>query len=361
MLRHEPSKRVQSYFPAGIPHPKIAFVAQSPGATELEKGVPLIGQSGTLLRECAERAGIIWDECYRGNVIEFKPPSNDFTGYYCGKKADEGGKVYLFPPIAPGKYLRPEWFDEVARLKTELSHLKPNIVIPLGNEALWALTGLSGITKYRGTVMESNLVPGLKVLPTWHPAGVLRAYENKLDLILDLKKAEEESHFPEIRHVKREIWIYPEIEDLWEFEKLFASSADAICSVDIETPHSQIGCIGFAWDPYNALVVPFWSDLRPGHNYWRELGEELEAWRFVEHILSTYPVLGQNFYAFDLWYLLQTMGLVTKRLQEDTMIKHHAHMPEMTKKLGYLTSLYCNAPAYKTLRPRGIKAEKREE
>ena len=357
-MRHEPSARVPSYFPQG--DCRIAFVGQSPGKNEVDQGLPLVGASGKLLQSACAKAGIDWLSCYRGNVCEFRPPNNDFLGYYCAKKAEVGGKDYTLPPLQSGKYLKPLWFDQLDRLKEELAWIKPNVVVTLGNESLWALTGESGITKYRGSLMESTLLPGVKVLPTWHPAGVLRNYENLLDLILDLKKAEREAAFPEIKTKPREFWIYPEIEDLNEFERLYASPG-GLCSVDIETPNRQVSCIGFAWDAAHALVVPFWSDLRSGHSYWRTLEEELEAWDFVEHILADYPVLGQNFYAYDLWYLLKSMGLVTRQLCEDTMIQHHAHMPEMSKGLGYLTSLYCNEVAYKTLRPRGIKAEKRDE
>lgn len=359
MNRYEPSIRVPSYYPPEGLSSGIAFVAQSPGRKELDDGIPLVGASGKLLHECCDKAGISWLQCYRGNVIGFKPPANDFN-FFCGKKADVGGKDYPLPPIKQGQYLKPIWFDELERLRDELLLVRPNVCVPLGNEALWAITKLSGITKYRGAVMESSLVPGMKVLPSWHPAAILRNYTMKIDLILDLIKAKVESAYPEIRMIPREIWIYPEVDDLWKWEEMYASP-EAICSVDIETPHNQVACIGFAFDKRHALVVPFWSDLRPGHSYWRTFEEEMEAWRFVEHMLATYPVLGQNFYAYDLWYLLREMGLVTKRLREDTMIQHHAHMPEMSKKLGYLTSLYCNLPAYKALRPRGTKAEKRDE
>jgi DNA polymerase len=357
--RLEPSKRVPSYFPPPGSSGGLGFVAQSPGRQELDDGLPLVGASGKLLRECSDKAGLDWHSCYRGNVIGFKPPNNDF-GFFCGKKAEVGGKTYTKPFIKSGQYLKPCWFDELIRLAEEILVTKPNVVVTLGNEALWAMTELSGITKYRGSVMESKLVPGQKIVPTWHPAAVLRAYDLKLDLTLDLIKARNEAAFPEIRHVPRQIWIYPEIEDLWEFEKQF-SHVGPLCSVDIETAHNEVTCIGFAFDPNNALVVPFWSELRPGHSYWTSLEEELEAWRFVRHMLDTYCILGQNYYAYDSWFMLRTLGLVSRKMTADTMIQHHAHMPELQKKLGYLTSIYCNAPAYKTLRPRGQKAEKRDE
>lgn len=357
--RFEPSPRVPSYFPPEGLSCGLAFVAQSPGKREVDLLTPLVGASGQLLKACCEKAGISWLQTYKGNVVGFRPPSNDFS-FFCGKKADVGGKDYTLPPISSGKYLRPIWFDELDRLRAEIETVKPNVVVTLGNEALWALTKQSGIGKWRGTVMESSLVPGMKVLPTWHPAAVLRSQDLKIELILDLIKARTEAEYPDVRQLSREMWIYPEIKDLWEWERLHASPG-ALLSADIENPGGFFKCIGFAFDYRHSLCVPFWSDLRPGHSYWRELEDEIEAWSFVEHMLTTYPILGQNWYAYDSWVLLKEMGLRSAHIREDTMIQHHAHHPELGKKLGYLASLYCNVPAYKTIRPRGQKATKRDE
>lgn len=357
--RYEPSVRVPSYFPPqGLPR-DIAFVAQSPGKNEVEQGQPLVGASGRLLKQCCHKAGISWAEAYRGNVIEFRPPGNDFD-FFCGKKAEVGGKDYTLPPISSGKYLRPIWFDQLERLKMELEDLKPNVVVALGNEALWALTRCSGIGKHRGAVTESTLVPGLKVIPTWHPASIFRAYDNKLDLILDLIKAKAESEYPDIRQMHREMWLYPELKDLYVWERQ-ESQYGPLLSVDIENPGRVIKCIGFSFRESCALCVPFWSDFRKGHSYWEEVEDEIEAWTWIEHMLETYPILGQNYYAYDAWVLLKEMGLCSAHIREDTMEQHHAHQPELSKKLGYLASIYCNIPAWKTYRPRGQKAEKRDE
>ena len=193
-----------SYFPPSGTGCTLAFVAQSPGKVEVEQGTPLVGASGRLLQQCCAKAGINWESAYKGNVISFRPPGNDF-GFFCGKKAQVGGSAYTLPPISSGKYLRPEWFDELDRLRDELVRLKPNVIVALGNEALWALTKCSGIGNYRGAVMESTLVKGAKTLPTWHPAAVLRAYDKKLDLTLDLIKAQAESEYPDVRQIHREM------------------------------------------------------------------------------------------------------------------------------------------------------------
>ncbi len=275
-----------------------------------------------------------------------------------------GGKDYHLPPIASGVYLRPEYFPQLERLKQELIDIKPNLVVTLGREALWALTGLSGINKYRGNIVESTLVPGLKVLPTFHPAGVFRQYGNKVYLTLDLFKARSEMEFPDIRTLHREMHLYPESPaELWEW--LAIQGDRSLLSVDIEDRTSKgkkiIECIGFAFSPTNALVVPFWSELRTDHNYWADAEDEVEAWDFIEFMLSSYFVIGQNYVAYDTWVMWKEMSLQTLYLAEDTMIQHHSFQPEMQKGLGMLASIYCNVPAYKTFKPRGKRATKRDE
>jgi len=360
--------RVPSFFPEIFNG--IAFVAQTPGKNEVKELKPLVGASGQLLQEVCVTAGIDFDTCALLNVVGFRPPGNDF-GFFCGKKAEVGGKDYPLPPIASGMYLRPKYIPELTRLKEELEELKPNLVVALGREALWALTGLSGINKYRGALVESNLVPGLKVLPTFHPAGIFRQYGNKVYLTLDLFKAKAEMSFPDFQALARTIHIYPESpSELWDWHKeavkeKYSRLHHCRLSVDIEDRTSQgkkvIECIGFAFSPFNALVVPFFSELKPHNNYWPTEEEETQAWDFVEYMLATHPVMGQNYMAYDTWVMFKEMGLKTRFFLEDTMIQHHAFQPEMKKGLGVLASIYCNVPAYKTLKPRGRKIAKRDE
>lgn len=356
----EPSKRVSLYQPRQeFP---LAIVAQSPGARELEQGEPLVGPSGKLLRGCFEKAELPFDDCLRTNVIGFKPPSNDFT-YFCVKKKSEIPKDYPYEKISTQVgYLHPDWFPELERLKDELLDYSPNLVLACGAEALWALCGVGAIVKYRGSIMESTLVPGLKVLPTRHPAAALRDYSLRAIILQDLFKAAAEVKTKGIDFRDRVISIYPDsAAELWAWYRRQDPVPGAPVSVDIETRQGTITCIGFSFYSDAALVVPFWSDLRAGHNYWPDEEEELAAWEFAEKILKRHPVIGQNYYAYDTYYQAMTLGILPGQLGVDTMILHHNYQPELPKDLGFLTSIYCNEPAYKTLRPRGQKADKRDE
>jgi DNA polymerase len=351
---------VPAYVPSSYNF-KIAVVGEAPGAEEVKKKIPFVGKAGQLLDQCLAKAGIRRSNCMFTNVFNIRPPGNA-VDFFCAKKK-EVGPGYRLLPLSTGHYVKPEYLSHLDRLKEELEAARPNLVLALGNTPLWALCRVTGIGKYRGSVMTSTLVPGLKVLPTWHPAGVLRKYENKIELIIDLIKAEYESHFAEIRRQPRDIWIYPEIKDLYEWQSLRAIEG-GLLSVDIETKSRKfISCIGFSFDSLCALVVPFWDPLRPGNSYWRTLEDELEVWDWVSYMLEEFPCdkMGQNFVAFDTWMMLASFGIFPRNILHDTMLEAHSQQPEMPKDLGFLTSIHCNEPAYKMFRPRGYWIEKRDE
>jgi len=354
-------KIVPATIPLNGPH-KIAFIGEAPGENEEREGEVFIGAAGVMLDKCCKLAGISRGEAMITNVFNFRPPGNNIDAF-CGTKKEVGGAEYKVIPLGAGQYVKPQYLSNLARLKSELSYFKPNIAIALGNTALWALCNVTGIGKYRGGVMESTLVPGLKVIPTWHPASVLRKYDNKVVLVADLIKARGEAEYREIRRTQREIWIYPEIKDLYEWSRRYGSTT-SLLSVDIETKAGRfISCVGFAFTKDNALVVPFWDPLREGNSYWRTLEEEVAAWNWVRAMLTTYPCrkLGQNYIAYDSNFLLTKLGIFTRHFEHDCMIAAHAQQPEMEKGLGFLTSVHCNEPAYKTIRPRGYSTAKREE
>jgi len=293
------------------------------------------------------------------NVFAFRPEQNKIITL-CGSKKDVGGKNYTYSAIQFGKYLRPEYLPEVARLKEELLQVKPNLVIALGAVASWALCGVNTISTIRGAIAESTLIPGLKVLPTFHPANIFRQWANRPILLADLIKAKGEISFPEIRRPQRNILVNPTIQDLWDFYNFVLQNPDAILSIDIETSCKTITCISFSFSPDFAIVIPFHEPLKPSGNYWSSLEEELEAWKIVKLLLLTpNPKLGQNF-LYDMQYLAR-MGFKINNVLHDTMLLHHALYPEMEKGLGFLGSLYSNESAWKLMRKRRgdavVKAE----
>lgn len=356
---------IPSFAPSGPCPAKIAIVGEALGQQEEILGQPFVGGSGQELTRMLAEAGIERKTCYLTNVFHTRPPDNKLDNW-CGKKAEvKGTAVEAWEPLARGKYLRPEHaFPQgldapsiLDRLEAELRAVQPNVVIALGNTACWALASQTAITKIRGTVVESMLIPDLKVLPTYHPAAILRKWDWRATSVADLMKAGRESAFPEIVRPKREVWIDPTLEDLerWEAELHRAP----MLAFDIETGHGLITEIGFAPSESLAYVIPFVDQRQPGYSYWPDEAAELMAWQVVQRLLASPATkLAQNG-LYDVQYLWRA-GCPILNYNEDTMILHHALQPEMEKSLGFLGSVYCDDAAWKLLNDKTVREGKRE-
>lgn len=335
---------------------KIAFVGEAPGEQEELIGLPLVGKSGQEFTSMLQEAGIERKHCYLTNVLWTRPPGNKLDSFLISKRDCPPG--YSLPAVKQGSYLHPSLLSELERLRLELTTARPNLVVALGNTATWALTGSSKISSSRGAVAESTLVPGLKVLPTYHPAAVLRNWSWRVIVIQDLLKAAREMEYPEIRRPARRITINPQALDAKYF--LEDAAQAPILSCDIETEKRQITIIGFATSVSRGFVIPFWDKRKPDFSYFSE-ADELLVWDCVAALLRKHPrVLFQNG-LYDVQYLWR-MGIPVPGFTDDTMLLHHSMFPELPKSLEFLGSIYTNEISWKKMRPRhGAGETKREE
>ena len=346
------------------------FVAEAPGSEEEREGVPLIGPSGQEFRQCCIEAGLDISIARLDNIFHDRPPGNRLDAEWCRSKkivseayielrpalikacpSYEWPSTYTWSSLSQGKYILPEHLPELQRLREEILRVKPNLVVALGGKALWALCGRSTIKALRGTSRLSTLVPGQKVLPTWHPAYVQRAYGDRLDLVADLMKAKREMLQPEIHRPHREIWIDPTIEEMYFFYENFIKG-QPLLAFDTETAHKQITTVSFAASTDRALVVPFVDKSKPGYCYWPTKALEVLAWRFVWMVLNSgIPLLAQNG-LYDMQYFWFKHGIPVTNYAEDTMLLHHSLYIEKKKDLGYLGSIYTDEAAWKLMRTR---------
>ena len=182
----------------------ILLVGEARGEVEARHNSSFIGPSGAELLRMLNESGIItftfadrdylhkyyaqsdpscieaiWGlhpEVVRTNVFQIHPPRNDLV-YFCGPKA-EG--IPGYPALLKSKYVREEFSHELDRLAEEIISYDPNLVICLGNSALWALAGRTGITKLRGTtLLSTHTAADFKLLPTYHPSAILRQWDNR--------------------------------------------------------------------------------------------------------------------------------------------------------------------------------------
>jgi hypothetical protein len=221
-------------------------------------------------------------EVYRTNVFNLRPAGNRIENLCTSKEWAIPG----YPTLSPNKYVNKKYAPELERLANELDNINPNLVVALGNTATWALLGQSSITKIRGaTGYSTHTISGFKVLPTYHPAAIMRQWELRPVGVIDLAKAVRERDHRDIRRPKRIICIPETLEDLWAYRPRIDGCERL--SVDIETSGTQITCIGFAPDPGTALVIPLVHRQRIGRSYWSGADIEEAVWGFIREVLES--------------------------------------------------------------------------
>lgn len=330
---------------------KIALVGEAWGETESILKQPFVGQAGQELNRILADAGIDRAECFVTNVFNFQPKGNDIETLCTGAK--DPLRAPGLPPLSTGSYVKREYLSELDRLHQEIRQATPNITVALGNTACWALLNSSGISKLRGTTAISSLIPGTKVLPTYHPAAILRQWSLRAVTVLDLIKAKRESAYPEIRRVRRQLLIDPTLEDLDAFYRDHITPAPSVV-FDIETAvvrtKRQITNIGFAPSPLIALNIPFFDARKaPGNSYWGSISDEIAAVHFIRRVFSN----GKTFIAqngmYDVSWIWGVYGIPVPTFDEDTMLLHHSLQPESPKALDFLGSVYADEMAWKLL------------
>ena len=351
------------------------LVGEAMGENEVKIGRGFVGASGAeLLRMLHEAAVItfttsdreymskfyktydpwcldaIWElhpEVIRTNVFQQHPPANKLE-HFCGPKAQG---IHGFPALIKSGYVRKELAYELDRLGDEILQYDPNVIVCLGNSALWALGGRTGITKLRGTTcISTHTVAGYKLLCTYHPAAVTRQWELRPTTIADLTKINREKDFPDVRRPACEIWTEPDLDDIRTFIHAHIHGCK-ILSVDIETAGSQITCIGFAPRADLALVIPIHDFRSASGSYWASAAAERQCWELIRVVLEdkSIPKVFQNG-LYDIAFLWRAYGIRTFRASEDTMLLHHALQPESLKSLGYLGSVYTDHGPWKSER-----------
>lgn len=136
--------------PDGPMNARIFIVGEAPGADEEAKGIPFVGASGMELNRMLGEVGITRSECFVTNVCRERPLGNDISTFIAQSKKE----ITKDHTLLRDKYVKRPIIEGYKLLLVELETVKPNIVIALGNVSLWALTGIWGIVKWRGSMLE---------------------------------------------------------------------------------------------------------------------------------------------------------------------------------------------------------------
>ena len=139
---------------------RLMFVGEAPGADEDAQGKPFVGRAGQLLTKIIEAIGLKREDVIIGNVNRCRPPGN------------------RQPTLEEAAICRPFLFREIAAVR-------PEVIVVMGNTALRNLLEIrEGITRVRGQFQDFQ---GIKVMPTFHPAYLLRDPSKKRETWEDMK------------------------------------------------------------------------------------------------------------------------------------------------------------------------------
>ena len=335
------------YGTSGPKNARIMIVGESWGVEEDRRRIPLVGSSGTDLTKILESLGIDRNDCFCTNVVAERPPGNDISKFFFANwevKKGLAGQEYR------GLYPRSNIFNGLSRLSRQIDVVKPDIVIGLGNYALWALTDScfdvtneegkkvpTGIMKWRGSQLyTTGMRERRKFLPIIHPAAAMRQYFwrflIKHDLRVRLAKALNDPGSwdgPVTNFIVRPSFHIVKA----TLDELIArvEAEPTKLATDIETRNLHIACIGFAWSKTDAICIPLMC-VENKQGYWDET-EEFEILKRIRKLLS-HPnciVIGQNF-LYDAQYIYRDF-LFRCDAQFDTMIAHHLCWPGTPKGL----------------------------
>jgi DNA polymerase len=152
--------RTQVVFGVGNPEADLMFVGEAPGADEDEQGVPFVGRAGQLLTKIIEAISLTRDDVYIANIIKCRPPQN---------RNPEPDEVATCEPF----------------LFRQVDVIKPKVIVALGKYAAQTLLrSETPISRLRGQVLEYR---GAKLVPTFHPAYLLRNPSSKREVWEDMK------------------------------------------------------------------------------------------------------------------------------------------------------------------------------
>lgn len=156
------TNRTNIVFGQGNKKARLMFIGEGPGADEDKQGIPFVGKAGRLMNNAFQALEINREDVYIANIVKCRPPSN---------RVPEDDEVQTC----------------LNYLRNQVILIKPKIIVLLGSTALKNILGKEyGITAVRGNWMEKN---GIKYMPTWHPAALLRDENKKIEFWQDLKEA----------------------------------------------------------------------------------------------------------------------------------------------------------------------------
>jgi uracil-DNA glycosylase family 4 len=315
----------------GIFNAELAIIGEAPGERERVLKMPLSGSSGKYLWDNLRPYGLNRRQVYISNVIKRQLLSVNQSNT---KEKIGHGEVSHYTSI----------------LLWELNQL-PNLkyIVCLGNYALQAITGLSGINSYRGSVMDVQLPNShgqptrtVKVIALFNPAHVLREAKNELMFKFDLKRLSTvmDGTFKEYEVTAH---INPTFDEAMAWIDKMQTEGKPV-GLDIETSSGETIAIGLGNDPHEGMCINFRTATA---NRWT-VGEEMQLLQRIQSLVDDPSVrLVMQNGMYDCSWLWFHDRVKTRQVWFDTMLAHHTLYPTMPHNLGFLTTQYTTHPYYK--------------
>jgi len=234
-------KNYRRISPSPIKKARLAIVGMNPGSQEIAFNKPFIGPSGKFLNDMLLKHNLPKrEDIFVTNAILCRPPEDE-------------------------KIKREAILNCQERLLNELTQVQPEVILALGNIAIHALTGKfkAKITNVNGIIGSSELLEGIKIVPAFHPAAILRnpgfqkPFEEALDVVKKLLSGEALEKPKEINYV-----FISFIDELKEkLDCITETCKNVILGCDIETsglaPYSrEVLYVGVAYKDDEVLIFP---------------------------------------------------------------------------------------------------------
>jgi uracil-DNA glycosylase family 4 len=303
------------------------IVGDYPTQKEYNSGYSFSGSNGNLLQSLFQPYNFSAKSLYKTHY--FKVP---IPGYASPSKKIQAEAVQRIK----------EMEDWDSLLKEEIETICPNGIVACGELALQHLTEEKGIRKWRGSIL--HLHPrfskrNIKVFPILSPREIWIDNEHPFvytqwdcGRIVKYKDLTGRFEPPGL------VWIARSPDELYEWWK--RGEKGDFLTLDIETHHGFITCIGFSHNGTEAVSVPLL--VGPHINHF----DRGRMYRLTKEILeSRVPKVNQNI-KYD-WSVLETFGFKVNNIIGDTMLMGHSIYPELPVGLDFLSSMYTDHPYYK--------------
>jgi len=299
----------------GPKDPKLFLIGEAPGENEARTGLPFCGGAGRVLNALLAEARVFRNECYVTNIIKCRPPGNNLQPYL----------------PAAAVHCRQYLDKELER------HSTVNTVL-LGDVALRFTLGRRSITKLRGCVYAWE---GRRVIPTIHPAALMREAKNWSVVVADLMYAAiMHKQPPQINNFV----IEPDLAEVRHFMAQVPKGVPTFC--DIETYGPALACVGIAINENTAICIPLWNG---SEWYWKTEEDSIEVAGVLREYLANpeyWKVFHNGMFDID---VLEKFGFVIDNWHSDTMLMHHTVYSEARHSLGFLHSVYVRGEYYKDM------------